>query len=89
MAEIADGPYEVETTKKTIRWVLPLQICFFVYQDAQLRMLEFYYDFLDTYIKEDFQSCEMDTDTSYLALSKPALAEAVKPELRSDFYRNS
>ena len=29
---------------------LPIQIGFFVYQYAKLRMLEFYYDFMDKFI---------------------------------------
>ncbi|BFZ03070.1 hypothetical protein BsWGS_06109 [Bradybaena similaris] len=87
MHEIAPDIYEVETAKEKIRWDLPLQIGFFVYQYAKLRMLEFYYDFLDKFIsRQDFQLCEMDTDSLYLALSTPTLEEAVKPELLKRFY---
>ena len=70
MTQLSGDVYEVEMLKKTIDWDLPLQIGFFVYQYAKLRMLEFYYDFIDKYIdRTDFQLCEMDTDSLYLALS--------------------
>ena len=33
-------------------------------------MLQFYYDFLDKYLdRTDFQMCEMDTDSAYIAIS--------------------
>jgi hypothetical protein len=38
-----------------------------MYQLAKLRMLQFYYDFLDKYVdRSDFQYIEMDTDNAYL-----------------------
>ena len=41
---------EVELTKKTINLKLPIQIGFFVYQYAKLRMLQFYFDLLVIFI---------------------------------------
>ena len=53
-----------------------------MYQLAKLRMLEFYYDFLDKYIgRSDSELCYMDTDSLYLALSGESLRDVVKPEL--------
>ena len=47
---------------------LPFQVGFFVYQYAKLRMLQFYYDFFDKYLdRADFQTCEMDKDSAYIA----------------------
>ena len=44
-------------------------------------MLQFYYDFLVKFIHtSDFQMCEMDTDSAYLALSKDNLESVIKPE---------
>ena len=43
---LGDSLYEVEMNKTAIRLGLPLQIGFFVYQYAKLRMLLFYFDFL-------------------------------------------
>ncbi|XP_068714490.1 uncharacterized protein [Montipora foliosa] len=63
--------YEVEMAKSTIKYNLPQQIAFCVYQYAKLRMLEFYYDFLDQHLdRKDFQLMEMDTDSFYMALSE-------------------
>ena len=62
--DLGDGVYEVELTKKTISLNLPIQIGFFVYQYAKLRMLQFYYDFLVKFVHlTDFEMCEMDTDS--------------------------
>ena len=67
---ITEDNYEVESCKKTIKLSLPIQVGFFVYQYAKLRMLQFYYDFLDKYLdRSDFQMCEMDTDSAYIAIS--------------------
>ena len=41
-----------------------------MYQYANLRMLQFYYDFLDKYLdRSGFQMCEMDTDSAYIAIA--------------------
>ena len=59
-----------------------------LYQLAKLRMLQFYYDFLDKYIdRRDFELIQMDTDSFYFALSHDTLEEAVKPELLEEFER--
>ena len=79
---------EVESAKATINWNLPLQIGFFVYQYAKLRMLQFYYDFADQFVsRSDYQLCEMDTDSLYMALSTPTLEQAVHPTLLPRFYK--
>ena len=39
--------YEIEMNKSVVKYDLPLHIGFFVYQYAKLRMLQFYYDFVD------------------------------------------
>ena len=84
---LADDMTEVEMAKRIVKWGLPLQIGFFVYQYAKLRMLEFFYDCLVKYVdKADFELCEMDTDSLYLALAGPNLESVIKPSLRKDFY---
>ena len=48
--------YEVEMKKKSVCLNTPIQLGYFVLQYAKLRMLEFYFDFLDVFIKrEDFE----------------------------------
>ena len=44
---VAEDAYEIEMNKSVVKYTLPLHIGFFVYQYAKLRMLEFYYDFVD------------------------------------------
>ena len=64
------GYYEVEKTKKKINLDLPIHIGVFILNYAKLRMLEFYYDFLDYYLHhEDFEILEMDTDSNYLGIT--------------------
>ena len=87
LVELNDGLVELELGKKTVVWALPLQIGFFVYQYAKLRMLEFYYDFLDRFVsRTDFQLLEMDTDSLYIALSHESLDRAVKPEKKREYF---
>ena len=67
----------------------PFQVGIAVYQLAKLRMLEFYYDFLDKYFsREDFELIQMDTDSNYLAISAEKLEDIVKPEMKKDFEEN-
>ena len=47
---VAEDAYEVTSNKARMTYDLPLHIGFFVYQYAKLRMLEFYYDFVDRYV---------------------------------------
>ena len=44
---VTDDAYEVTSSKARVTYDLPLHIGFFVYQYAKLRMLQFYYDFVD------------------------------------------
>ena len=78
---------EVETKKSVLNHNLPSQIGFFVYQYAKLRMLQFHFDLIDKYIdRADYQLCEMDTDSYYMALSTPSIDDAIRPELRREFF---
>ena len=89
LKELESDLFEIEKRKKIVTWNLPNHVGFFVYQEAKRRMLSFYYDCIDYYIdRQDFEACQMDTDSFYLALSKPTLEQAVKPELRKEFFEN-
>ena len=84
--EINEGVYELKTAKKKLVMKLPIQIGFFVYQYAKLRMLQFHYQFLQRFLDHpDFELLEMDTDSSYIALAGPSLESLIKPELREEF----
>ena len=57
---VTEDAYEIEMNKSVVKYTLPLHIGFFVYQYAKLRMLQFYYDFVDRYVERPlFQYCEM------------------------------
>ena len=52
-------------------------------------MLQFYFDFMDKYLdRSDFQYCEMDTDSAYIAIAGPSVDSLVKPELRAEFQKD-
>ena len=77
---------EVTLAKSKVIWKLPLQIGFFVYQYAKLRMLEFYYECLLKFFKRNtFELCEMDTDSFYMALSGESLEDVVND--KQGFYK--
>ena len=85
--DVEEQIYEVTMRKKKIDLDLPLQIAFFVYCYAKLRMLEFYYDFIDVYLdRKDYEYCEMDTDSAYIALSASSLEVLIKPTKVDEFY---
>ena len=64
----------------------PYQCGIALYQLAKLRMLEFYYDFLDKYSsRQKFQLCYMDTDSFCLVMSGDSLDDIVKPEMKQSY----
>ena len=78
--------YEVISTKREIKMDLPLQIGVAVYHLAKLRMLDFYYNFIDKYIdRSDFELLEMDTDSNYFAFSEDSIEKIIKPEMREEY----
>ena len=78
--------YEVEMGKRKIKLDLPIQLGYFVLQCAKRRMLEFYFDFMDLYVdRSDFEYCEMDTDSAYMAISGSSLSDVIKPEMRERY----
>ena len=89
LEEIGDA-YKIESRKNNVTIDRPFQVGIVVYQLAKLRMLKFYYDFLDKYIdRRDYELIQMDTDSMYFALSYETLEEAVKPELKLEFENNN
>ncbi len=65
---------------------LPLQIGVVVYHLAKLRMLQFYYDFIDKYINiEDFKLTEMDTDNNFFSFSEDSIDKLIKPHMREEY----
>ena len=81
------GPaYKVELRKSKITIDRPFQVGIVVYQLAKLRMLQFYYEFLDFYLdRRDFELIQMDTDSMYFALSRERLEDAIRPGYETQF----
>ena len=87
--DVTEDAYEITSNKVRLTYDLPLHIGFFVYQYAKLRMLQFYYDFIDRYVDRSlFQYCEMDTDSAYIALAGDTIDDLVAPEHREHYFRN-
>ncbi len=85
---VVDNAYEIEMSKRTVTYALPIHVGFFVLQYAKMRMLQFYYDFIDRYLERPlFQYCETDTDSAYLALAGESVDDLVTPELREHYFR--
>ncbi|XP_071805255.1 uncharacterized protein [Asterias amurensis] len=86
--DIGEGVHEIELGKRSVKVDLPQQIGLFVYQYAKLKMLQFYYEFLDKYIdRSDFQLCQMDTDSAYIAIAGNNLESVIKPEMKEEYER--
>ena len=86
--DLEDG-YEMRFKKMALQQDLPVQIGFAVYQLAKLRMLEFYYDFLDYYIdRSNFCLVQMDTDSFYISLAADNLDDSIKIHLKEHYYTN-
>ena len=86
---ITEDTYKVDSCKKNHQVKFTNSSQFFVYQYAKLHMLQFYYDFLDKYLdRADFQMCEMDTDSAYIAIAGDSVESLVKPEVREEFEQD-
>ena len=81
------GPtYRLESRKPRVVIKRPFQGGIAVYQLAKLRMLEFYYDFLDKYVdRRDFELIQMETDSLYMGISGESIDEIGRPELKAEF----
>ena len=88
LEEISNGVFEVRQRKRQVTIRRPYQCGIAVYQLAKLRMLEFYYDFVDKFCdRRDFEVIQMDTDSLYMTLSSDDFDEIVRPELK-ELYKD-
>ena len=80
------GAYKIELRKDKLTIDRLFQVGIVVYQLAKLRMLQFYYEFLDhNFDRRDFELIQMDTDSMYFALSHEKLEDAIKPGYEAQF----
>ena len=88
LEEISNGAFEVSQRKRRVTIKRPYQCGIAVYQLAKLRMLEFYYDFLDKFCdRRDFELIQMNTDSFYMALSANDFDDIIKPDLK-ELYKD-
>ena len=88
LEEISNGVFEVGQRKRQVTITRPYQCGIAVYQLAKLRMLEFYYDFVDKFCdRRDFEAIQMDTDSLYMALSAEDFDEIIRPDLK-ELYKD-
>ncbi len=74
LEELNDNRFEVMSGKHKIIMDTPIQIGCAVYQLAKLRMLQFYYDYLDKYVdRSDLQYVEMDKELKEYNKRTPGL----------------
>ena len=67
-----------------------VHVGFFVLQYAKMRILQFYYDFIDRYLESPlFHYCEMDTDNAYLALTGKSVEDLDDENITSGSAPNS
>ena len=88
--EEISGAYKIALRKDKLTIDRPFQVGIVVYQLAKLRMLQFYYEFLDRPTgrpndRRDFELIQMDTDRMYFAFSREKLEEAVRPGYEVQF----
>ena len=89
VCELDDDVFEIESEKNKMKLDLPIYLGYFILQYAKLRMLEFYYDFVDKYVcRSDFHYIEMDTDSAYFAISDKNLYSVIKPELKKEYEKS-
>ena len=88
LEEISEGAFEVSQRKRRVTITRPYQCGTAVYQLAKLRMLEFYYDFVDKFCdRRDFEVIQMDTDSLFMALSAKDFDDIIKPDLK-ELYKD-
>ena len=89
LTELLNSYYEVEKTKKKIIFDLPIHLGVFILNYGKLCLLEFYYDCVDKYLSyEDFEYTEMDTDSTYMAISGDSFESLIKPYLHEEFEKD-
>ena len=77
--DLEDQFYEVELAKTRIDLDLPVQLRYFILQNAKLSMLQFYYDCLSEYVDgNSFEYIAMDTVRSFYLYSHFSLTKVTR-----------
>ena len=83
---INDQLFEVELAKAEIEHREPIIAAFFILEYAKLRMLELSYNFFERFCDVNkFEELQMDTDSSFLALSEKELYRCIREESKVEW----
>ena len=86
LTRMSNEIYEEKSSKLFLNMDMPIQLGWMILGYAKLRLLEFYYDFLDVYVdRKDFMLGECDTDSLYFGMTAESLREVIKPDRLNDF----
>lgn len=86
---IGDDLFELESGHKSIEMNLPIYLGFEILQNAKIRILSFFYDFLCKFIKQSDINCILsDTDSLYFALAHKTLKDAVHNNMKDEFQKH-
>lgn len=86
LTELDEGYCEISMKKKKILMDIPITIGYVILQNSKLRLLSYYYDFIDKYIdRSDFELIQCDTDSLYIAFSDPDINKLIKPHMREAY----
>ena len=89
LSVIDDELFEVESGYSTIEMNLPIYLGFEILQNAKIRILSFYYDFLLKFIHPSDMNCVLsDTDSVYIALTTNSIKDAVMTHKKEEFQRH-
>ena len=81
-----NGTFEIKESNRRVNIMRPYQCGIVVYQPTKLRILEFYYDFLDKYLdRRDFELIQMDTNSMYMAISGNLIDEIIRLKLQEEY----
>lgn len=81
--------FEIDSGHRSIEINLPIYIGFEILQNAKIRLLAFYYDFLLKYIHPSDINCILsDTDSIYIALTKPSIKDTVIDNKKEEFQQH-
>ena len=83
----------IEKDKENVKHDMPVQGSCMIYGNAKLKMLDFFYNFVDKYIsRDDYQLMYTDTDSLWLAFSEKnpfGMPEELKPTPEEAIYEKN
>ena len=89
LSELDDGYCEIKMLKKKITMDVPISIGFFVLSYSKLKLLSFYYQFIDKYFdRSTYELIQCDTDSLYIAFSDENIENLIKSDMLDDYKKN-